>query len=119
MDHTVKTFILLEALAIFFSACSAGGEKDAELLARAAVTTEAASREINLSDEQKSVLEETFYTLYSSIADKTRNMTNPSEIAEAKREANTDFRNTVEKKFQSTKATEVIAWYYNYSNGKN
>lgn len=116
--RTRHTILLIFSFTVFIS-CASSKEKDVEISKAAADVAEAASSELSLSQRQKVWLEDAVYSMYEAIEIGTEDLTDPSEIAEVRRNAHTEFRHRLEGQFRNPKTTEILAWYYNYCNGKN
>lgn len=119
MHGNIVNIILLSVSLALGASCTSSGEKNREISRCASEVAESACSELNLTPVQKSGLEEAVYFLYEEIETGTKDMTDPSDIAEVRRKAHVKFKSRLEGQFPQTEAVEILAWYYNYCNEKN
>lgn len=118
MYSLIRNMTILFLLVLLNIGCSTK-PKDEGVAEAAAAVAEAASLKITLSLRQKHCLENAVYDMYETIEQGTQGLSAPSDIAEVRRNAHIEFEKCLHVQIRDPKTAEILAWYYNYCNGKN
>lgn len=92
------------------------GGADDDVMRRAQDLVRAAVTDLSLSEEQSGTLEAAVCDLYSSMDRSEKAAKDESERSELMSLAHRDFQERISREFTREKATEILAWYFNYSN---
>lgn len=107
-------------LFIVLSLLGCGGRRssvlDEGLKARAKTVAKSAAEDLSLSQKQARAFETAVYELYSSENEDAGKAKDESEMSELKSRAHREFQGKIFHEFSNEKATEILAWYFNYSN---
>lgn len=118
MYSLIRNIAVLSLWVLLSIGCSTKPKDEGASKAAAAVA-EAASLKISLSLRQKHCLEDAVYDMYETIEQGTQGLSDPSDIAEVRRNAHIEFEKCLQLQIRDPKTAEILAWYYNYCNGKN
>lgn len=99
-------------------ACSGGGNavRDGRIQAKADTVALAAGEDLSLTPSQTRQFGRAVYDLYASLEAPPFPESGSSRHPALSSRAYKDFQNRIRTLFPEGKASEILAWYYNYSN---
>lgn len=90
--------------------------QDAVIKDKAKAVAQTAASDLSLKQDQIIALESAIYDLFASMDAQSEMAKDESEMSELKSKAHKTFQDRIAKDFSSETATEILAWYFNYSN---